>query len=70
VEQGALFAHVNDSIRRLVTNDSLAAEIWEFYCECSDVLCHATVKLTADEFDSRRASSPPSPIIATVHDGA
>jgi hypothetical protein len=67
MEQGVLFAHVNDSIRRLVTSDGLATETWDFYCECADVGCRSMVRLTVDEFDRRRSFSPPLPVLATEH---
>jgi hypothetical protein len=69
MQHGALFAHVNDSIRGLVTSDGLAVETWQFYCECPDVTCHAMVTLTVDEFDRRRAASPALPILAALHEG-
>jgi hypothetical protein len=31
------------------------------------VTCHSMVRLTADEFDRRRAASPSSPVLATEH---
>lgn len=67
MNQAVLFAHVNDSIRELVAGDGLATETWEFYCECADVTCHAMVRLTVDEFDRRRAASPPVPVLAGEH---
>ncbi len=70
MEQGILFAHVNDSIRKLVTGNGYAAETWDFYCECADVGCRAMVRLTVDEFDRRRDARPPLPVLAEEHDGA
>jgi hypothetical protein len=67
MEEPALFAHVNDSIRSLAT-EAQAAETWEFFCECSDLGCHALVSLTLLEFDERRTTLPPTPILATSHD--
>ena len=64
----ALFAHVNDSIRNL-TPEAPPDEMWEFICECPDVACHELVTLTLDEFDERRAASPPEPILAIAHNG-
>ena len=61
-----LFGHVNDSIRKLATDDQ-AAEMWEFFCECPDLDCHALVSLTVTEFDARRASLPPVPILVADH---
>lgn len=63
-----LFGQVNDSIRRLATDGSIV-ETWEFICECPDVSCHAMVTLTLEEFDERRATSPPTPVLAD-HDEA
>jgi hypothetical protein len=67
MEQDGLFVHVNDSIRTLAI-DGPPAQTWEFICECPTVTCHAVVSLTLDEFDERRASSPPVPILASEHD--
>ena len=68
MEQNGLFAHVNDSIRRLASEGS-AAQTWEFVCECPDVTCHSLVSLTLSEFDERRAASPPEPVVAIEHAG-
>lgn len=65
MESTDLFAHVNDSIRRIA--ESSAAQTWEFICECPDVSCHTLVALTLNEFDARRSASPPLAIIATEH---
>jgi hypothetical protein len=54
---------VNDEIRGLASN-GLAAETWEFLCECGDPDCRQLVSLTPAEFDERRAASPPVPIVA------
>jgi hypothetical protein len=67
MKQAVLFAHVNDSIRKLVTTNGHATETWDFYCECSDVTCRAMVRLTVDEFDERREALPPLPVLATEH---
>lgn len=64
-----LFTSVNDSIRQLAAADDPATEIWEFFCECPDVDCHTLVSLTVGEFDERRASSPPVPVLAEEHAG-
>jgi hypothetical protein len=61
------FGHVNDSIRKLAP-DSEATETWDFFCECPDVECRARVSLTLREFDERRDSSPPVPVLASHHD--
>jgi hypothetical protein len=66
MEQGELFPHVNDSIRKLAS-EGLATETWEFICECPDLRCHALISLTLLEFDRQRAASPPAPILATEH---
>jgi hypothetical protein len=63
------FTRVNDSIRGLA-NDGPANETWDFYCECADVACHTLISLTLLEFDERRQSSPPIPILAVHHDDA
>jgi hypothetical protein len=68
MEQGELFAHVNDSIRELAY-EGPATQTWEFVCECSDVGCRASVSLTLIEFDARRRASPPVPVLAARHDG-
>jgi len=60
------FRQVNDSIRRLATNGSVA-EFWEFFCECDDTTCRTLVTLTLIEFDERRGASPPQPILAAHH---
>lgn len=62
------YHEVNDSIRRLAT-DGPDSEMWEFFCECPDIACHVLISLTLDEFDGRRAASPPVPILATHHNG-
>ena len=69
MEQGRLFARVNDSIRTLATDDP-AIEVWEFICECPDLACRTLVSLTVGEFDEHRAASPPSPILAAEHEGS
>lgn len=61
-----LFGLVNDSIRGLAT-ETPDDERWEFFCECNDVTCHTLVSLTLGEFDARRSSLPPTPIVA-AHD--
>jgi hypothetical protein len=66
MDSDGLFGHVNDSIRRLA-NDDQTAETWEFFCECPDLACHALVTLTVTEFDERRASFPPVPILFADH---
>ena len=68
MEQNELFAHVNDSIRRLAS-EGPATETWEFICECPDVGCHSLVSLTLVEFDERRASPESLAILATEHVG-
>jgi len=68
MDPDGLFGHVNDSIRGLATDDQ-ANETWEFFCECPDLECHAFVSLTLVEFDERRASLPPLPILLTGHGG-
>ena len=60
------FREVNDSIRQLATNGSIA-ELWEFFCECDDTACRTLVTLTLVEFDERRTASPPRPILAAHH---
>ncbi len=67
MEQGALFAHVNNSIRDLAYED-VSSQTWDFICECPDVSCHASVTLTLTEFDARRTASPPVPVLAAKHD--
>ena len=67
MEYPALFAHVNDSIRSLATEEQ-TSEMWEFFCECPDLGCHALVSLTVVEFDRRRTALPPTPILSTSHD--
>jgi hypothetical protein len=57
------FRHVNDAIRKLATEE-LPTQTWEFICECPDLACHTFVSLTLVEFDERRGSSPPVPILA------
>lgn len=68
MEQSDLFAHVNDSIRKLAS-EGRPTEIWEFVCECADVTCHALVGLTVSEFDERRVASPAVPVLAPEHAG-
>ena len=68
MESERLFAHVNDSIRKLAGADP-STQMWEFICECSEVGCHVLVSLTLDEFDERRGASPPVPILAVEHAG-
>ena len=68
MEQGELFAHVNNSIRNLAY-EGPELQTWDFICECPDVTCHASVSLTLIEFDARRTASPPVPVLATTHDG-
>jgi hypothetical protein len=68
VELDELFAHVNDSIRRLARIGP-ETQTWEFICECHEVACHAPVSLTLIEFDERRSASPQVPILAPGHDG-
>lgn len=62
------YREVNDSIRRLATTGP-ESERWEFFCECPDIGCHVLISLTLDEFDGRRAASPPLPILASHHQG-
>ena len=68
MDPNGLFGHVNDSIRGLATDDQ-ANETWEFFCECPDLECHGLVSLTLVEFDERRASLPPLPILLAGHGG-
>jgi hypothetical protein len=68
MEQGGLFVHVNDSIRKLA-GEGPATQTWEFVCECSTLTCHLLVSLSLSEFDERRAASPPVPILALEHRG-
>lgn len=68
MEQGELFPHVNDSIRR-VASQGRESDTWDFICECTDLACHALVSLTLIEFDERRAAVPPRPVLAADHDG-
>jgi len=68
MENNGVFAHVNDSIRRLAA-DGPANQTWEFICECPELTCHALVSLTLTEFDERRAERPSLPILATEHGG-
>ena len=66
MEPDALFAHVNNSIRKLASQGP-PRQTWEFICECPEVRCHAWVSLTLTEFDERRSASPPVPVLATEH---
>jgi len=68
MENNGVFAHVNDSIRRLAA-DGPASQTWEFICECPELTCHALVSLTLTEFDERRTERPSLPILATEHGG-
>jgi hypothetical protein len=68
MESNEVFAHVNDSIRKLASTGP-ATQTWEFICECPELTCHALVSLTLTEFDDHRAASPPLPILAIEHDG-
>jgi hypothetical protein len=67
MERDGLFVHVNDSIRKLA-GQGPGGQTWEFICECPEVTCHTLVSLTLIEFDTRRASSPPVPVLAAQHD--
>lgn len=67
MEQSELFAHVNDSIRRLAS-EGPPTDTWEFLCECPDVTCHVLVSLTLTEFDEHRLTSPAAPILAAEHE--
>jgi hypothetical protein len=67
MEQNGVFARVNDSIRKLAAANDPGALSWEFICECSDIACHTFVSLTVNEFDARRAASPPVPVLAAEH---
>jgi hypothetical protein len=60
------FTQVNDSIRAIATEGE-PDETWEFYCECADVNCHGLISLTLLEFDERRRSTPPIPILDAQH---
>jgi hypothetical protein len=66
MENGGVFVHVNDSIRRLAS-DGPATQTWEFICECPELTCHTLVSLTLTEFDELRAATPPLRILATEH---
>jgi hypothetical protein len=68
MEQNGLFADINDSIRKLASQDP-GAQTSEFICECPRNTCHALVTLTLCEFDERRAAAPPVPILAAEHSG-
>ena len=67
MEPDGVFARVNDSIRKLVAANDQDAESWQFICECPDLACHTFVSLTVNEFDARRAASPPAPVLAAEH---
>ena len=66
MEQNGLFAHVNDSIRKLADGGP-QIQTWGFFCECPDVNCHELVSLSLTEFDERRTASPPVPVLAAQH---
>jgi hypothetical protein len=66
MENNGVFAHVNDSIRRLAA-DGPASQTWEFICECPELTCHTLVSLTLTDFDERRSATPRLPILATEH---
>jgi hypothetical protein len=66
MENNGVFAHVNDSIRRLAS-DGPPTQTWEFICECPELTCHTLVSLTLTEFDEGRAATPRLPILATEH---
>jgi len=66
MEKDGVFVHVNDSIRKLASAGPVT-QTWEFICECPELSCHTLVSLTLTEFDERRASSPPQPILASEH---
>ena len=57
---------VNDSIRELAGRTA-AADSWQFICECDDLGCFELVDLTLVEFDARRSSRAPQPILAAHH---
>jgi hypothetical protein len=67
IDTDDIFGHVNSSIRALASEDS-RDETWQFVCECADLGCFAFVSLTLEEFDARRAASPRSPILSSIHD--
>jgi hypothetical protein len=67
MEQHRLFVEVNDWIRALANGYS-TTQMWDFICECPEVACHSSVRLTLTEFDERRAASPPVPVHAAEHD--
>jgi hypothetical protein len=56
------FRQVNDSIREVAPADT-ELDVFDFFCECEDAECHERVRLTLQEFDARRAASPPAPIL-------
>lgn len=66
MEQHTAFQRLNESIRELA--EGLDTETLEFFCECPDVECNASVPLRLLEFDARRAASPPVPIVAAHED--
>jgi hypothetical protein len=63
----AAFRQVNDSIRERAPG-GLETDTFEFFCECPDIDCHARVSLTLQEFDARRAVTPPLSILAAHED--
>lgn len=67
MDADSAFRHVNDSIRQLAS-DGPDTETVEFFCECQDIECNATLALTLLEFDARRAASPPVPIVVAHGD--
>lgn len=60
------FREVNDAIRGLALAGP-TEEIWEFFCECGDLACRSTIRLTLSEFDGRRTALPAVPILAEHH---
>jgi hypothetical protein len=68
MERHGFFTRVNDSIRNLAC-EAETTQAWDFICECPDPTCHSFVSLTLIQFDTRRAASPPVPVLAAEHDG-
>ena len=67
MEQNGLLVQVNDLMRDLA-GEHPPTLTWDFICECSSPTCDNSVILTLNEFDRRRAASPPVPIHAAGHE--
>lgn len=59
-----LFREINERIRDIGDADRVPTdEPWDFLCECADVTCTETIRMTVDEYEDVRSHPTRFPVL-------